>query len=619
MGVMVRRTATTAVLTVAVALAAAGGAQAAFSGVTALGTGRYNHTATLLKDGRLLVAGGTNNGPLDSARLYDPAQNAWADAAPMKTGREGDTAVLLHSGKVLVAGGQTSAPGDGSPVYTRTAEVYDPDTNTWTQAGSMSTGRFQPTMTVLADGRVLVTGGTGSIDTGSGVSSAVSLKSAEVYDPATDSFSDVASMSVPRAMHSASLLPDGKVLVAGGYDSASGELSSAEVYDPAANDWTATGALGTARDSATATVLPNDEVLVAGGDGGSGAALASAELYQPDSGTWHSAASMAGARQSAAAALLKDGTVLVTGGEDARLGNALATAERYDPAADAWSDAGALKTARKGHTLTALGDGRALVVGGNAGGFGAGLAPVERWSPVSTTVTVGSFGSHNVGSPSDVVNAVVKNTGTAPLVVSGVSLAGHADFAVDSESCSAAPVAPGDSCQVGLVFTPKAAGPRSATLTLADNTAAGTTTAALSGSGIGSAPAGESNPGGAPTGSSGATGATADPHAGVTPRLEVKGAKSASARAACSVRSSHRTGARSTVTCRLTWPTRSAVGLSVKLMRGRTTVAQTRTTARGGHAQVSLRFARTLRSGRYTVVVARQNGPVVLRQALRVS
>ena len=95
------------VLTVTVALAAAGGAQAAFSGVGALGTGRYNHTATLLQDGHLLVAGGSNNGPLDSARVYDPAQNTWSNAASMSVAREGDAAVLLHSGKVLVAGGQT--------------------------------------------------------------------------------------------------------------------------------------------------------------------------------------------------------------------------------------------------------------------------------------------------------------------------------------------------------------------------------------------------------------------------------------------------------------------------------------------------------------------------------
>ena len=361
------------VLTVTVALAAAGGAQAAFSGVGALGTGRYNHTATLLEDGHLLVAGGTNNGPLDSARLYDPAQNTWSNAASMTIPREGAAAVLLHSGKVLVAGGQTSATGRGAPSYTPTAEIYDPANDTWASAGSMSTGRFQPTMTVLEDGRVLVAGGSGDVDTGGGVNAAVSLDSAEIYDPATGAWSDAAAMSVPRAMHTATLLPDGNVLVAGGYD-------EARTSSRAPRSTTRRAILvgdGLARRTPV-TPPPPRRCRIDDGPRRRRrrrrrrARSPAPRSTTPGTGTWHDAATMAGARQTAAAALLKDGTVLVTGGKDARQGSALATTERYDPGPNTWSDAGAMTAARKGHTLTALDDGRALVVGGNAGGLHLG-------------------------------------------------------------------------------------------------------------------------------------------------------------------------------------------------------------------------------------------------------
>jgi N-acetylneuraminic acid mutarotase len=611
------------VLAVAVALAAAGGAQAAFSGIGAQGTGRYDNTTTLLNDGRLLVAGGRNDGPLASAQLYNPADNSWANAASLNIAREGAAAVLLKDGRVLVVGGQTSAPDDPSPAYTATAEVYDPDAKTWTRtADDMSTGRFQPTMTLLEDGRVLVAGGTGDVGPGH---TAASLDSAELYDPATDNFTDAGTMAAPRAMATATLLSNGKVLVAGGYDGKN-ELTSADLYDPdpAHPGWSSTGPLAHARDSATATILPNQDVLVAGGDGGSvggapAAALKSAEIYDSATEKWHGAADMHDARQSAAAALLSNGTALVTGGKGARDGTALDSAERYDPVADTWTpEAAGLTTARQGHTLTALDDGRAVVLGGNGGDFLPGLASVERYSPVTTTVTVPSFGSHEVGTSSDVVHAVVTNTGTAPLVVSDASRSGHDDFAITAETCSAGAVDPGESCDVSLVFTPNAGGQRSGTLTLTDNTAAGTSTATLNGSGMG--PAG-ADPGGSTPPASGSTGGSGQTvSAAPTPRQEIKGAKSKSAtRATCSVRNARSHGrARSTVTCRMTWPTRSAVALNAKLMRGRTVVMSTRTTAKSGQAKVTMRVNRRLSSGRYTVVITRRDGTSVLRQDLRI-
>jgi Kelch motif/Galactose oxidase, central domain len=234
-GCIQRATVGIVALAVAMALAGAGAAQAAWAGADTLATGRYDHTATLLNDGRVLVAGGNDDGPLASAQLYDPATSKWSSAASMHFERHGHAAASLPSGKLLVAGGYAPSAEPVSPAtgYTRTAEIYDPATDTWMEAANMSTGRFQPTMTVLQDGRVLVAGGSGDIETADGVRAAVPLASAEIYDPQTDRWTDVPPMSVPRSLHTATRLPDGEVLVAGGYDDASGELSSAELYDPA--------------------------------------------------------------------------------------------------------------------------------------------------------------------------------------------------------------------------------------------------------------------------------------------------------------------------------------------------------------------------------------------------
>src|SRR3954447_24844300 len=141
-GVFVRKAALGAALASMVVLALAGAAQAAWSGVGSLTSGRYNHTATLLKDGRVLVVGGSNSGALKTAQLYNPQSNTWSNAAAMHFARAGQAAVRLDSGKVLVAGGVM----DGGGTYTNTAEVYDPDADTWSEPVDMATARFQPTM-----------------------------------------------------------------------------------------------------------------------------------------------------------------------------------------------------------------------------------------------------------------------------------------------------------------------------------------------------------------------------------------------------------------------------------------------------------------------------------------
>jgi hypothetical protein len=306
----------------------------------------------------------------------------------------------------------------------------------------------------------------------------------------------------------------------------------------------------------------------------------------------------------------------------------LDSAERYDPSTDAWTPEASLTAPRKEHTLTALDDGRALVVGGNPGGRDTGLTGVERFSSMTATLTDATFGTELVGSTSDVVKSVLTNTGSQPLDVTDVSIAG-ADFTKVDESCTVAPVAPGDTCEVSVQFTPSAGGTRTGTLTVTDdNTAAGATTAALRGTGDAPAPPGGGDTSGGNAGS-GSTGAAA-PAAQAAPTAPAAGSAVAGTTAKSASHSAARPGTRatcvaktksgrSTVTCRVTWPTRAAVALNARLMRGSTKLATASATARGGRATLTLRPSRRLRSGRYTVVIARRGGAPVLRQGMRVS
>jgi hypothetical protein len=240
-----------------------------FSGTGNMTANRGGHTATLLANGKVLIAGGADQDPtgtgLASTELYDPSTGAFTQTGSMAAGRFLHTATQLQNGKVLIIGGALTSASD--PVAT--AEVYDPGTGIFTMTGAMATAREQHTATLLADGRVLIVGGTTSTGTGDLHPTAT----VEVYDPSTGSFSVTGSMAEARTFHTATLLPSGRVLVAGG-----GENSTAEVYDPATGSFSFTGGMEVGRSGHTATLLPNGSVLVAGG--GIFTGLASAELYQ---------------------------------------------------------------------------------------------------------------------------------------------------------------------------------------------------------------------------------------------------------------------------------------------------------------------------------------------------
>ncbi len=219
---------------------------------------RYGHTATLLPDGRVLVVGGRNaSGYLAGAELYDGAAGAWSSTGDLASARYDHTATLLPDGRVLAVGGRQAWDATH---YLTSAELYDPAANggagTWSATGSLTTARAYHTATLLPDGRVLVVGGKGNGD--------APLASAEVYDPTANTWRATGGLAFARYDHTATLLADGRVLVVGG-TGAGGSLASAELYDPATGAWRAAATIAGARALHTATLLPGGKVLVAGG------------------------------------------------------------------------------------------------------------------------------------------------------------------------------------------------------------------------------------------------------------------------------------------------------------------------------------------------------------------
>lgn len=323
-----------------------------------LQTGRAWHSATVLKDGRVLVAGGsptTWGNSTNTAEIFDPATGTWSTTGNMNQARFLHSATLLPDGKVLIAGGESNLR------WLNNAEIYDPATGTWTVTGNMHYSRSMYSATLLPNGKVLVAGGFGSGD----------LNSAELYDPATGSWTTTGSMQQARMHHPAVLLPDGRVLVCGGAIFAGAQYpptTSTEIYDPASGEWSSTGSLQTARHNHQAVLLANGKVLAIAGTGVGNQGIVSAELYDPATGQWVATASLLEphAHVLPLATLLSDGRVLINGGYT-KDGKPSMVTEIYDPATATWERAADMQTARYEHSTVTLQDGRVLSVGGLKG------------------------------------------------------------------------------------------------------------------------------------------------------------------------------------------------------------------------------------------------------------
>jgi WD40 repeat protein len=345
-----------------------------------MGTERAAHTATLLPNGNVLIAGGFNSTEvLATAELFDPVTGTFTATGTMTSTRFLHTATLLANGKVLITGGSDNltalsthvsrsrtvlANGKvpaGAPVSSfdlDTAELYDPATGTFTVTGTMSEVRSEHTATLLTNGKVLVAGGTAD-------------NVAELYDPAAGSFTPTSGMLVVggRWACTATLLNDGTVLIAGGRDDENVfdafPLNNAELFDPTTGTFAATGSMTQFRYDHTATLLnsgPNSgQVLLAGGFNGN--PVSDAELFDPTTGSFSRTGSMSSPRADQTATLLNDGTVLMAGAFS--FSAPLASAEVFDRTASAFAPTGSMETPRYIHTATLLNSGEVLVTGGS--------------------------------------------------------------------------------------------------------------------------------------------------------------------------------------------------------------------------------------------------------------
>lgn len=262
---------------------------------------RVSHSATLLTDGRILIAGGWSNrtGPEASAEIFDPNTKQFTALENMSFKRSGHTATLLDNGKVLIAGGN-----EGARILDE-AELFDPQTNTFHTIAPMNRSRGIHSATKLPDGRVLILGGE--------VSRNNVTADAEIFDPQTNTFRKLKTkMNAGRYKHDAILLKHGKVLIFGGSDERDrgGKLKSAEIFNPDTETFTKTADMNFARFKIgeTAVVLKNGKVLVAAGS-------EEAEVFDPHTNTFERVSGGFGkSLHYASVTLLEDGRALILGG-----------------------------------------------------------------------------------------------------------------------------------------------------------------------------------------------------------------------------------------------------------------------------------------------------------------
>ena len=336
--------------------------KAGFTLTGSLKTPRHSHTATLLPNGLVYVAGGDSLDDFevvaiaDQAELFNPPTGTFQPGEEVM--REFHTATLLQNGDVLFTGGISFETASGSWILTPTAELLKAGSTSLHPTGNMSVGRYSHTATLLLDGRVLITGGEAQSET-----KIIPTQTAEIYDPGSGKFTPAGDMTTPRLGHSAVLLQNGRVLIVGG-------APSAEVFDPATNSFTPAGSFTPTGDISNvyaATLLADGRVLVTNGPS------APSQIYDPATGQFTPTGTMATWRANYTATLLSDGTVLIAGGytTPSTPGTSgvtpVTSTEIYNPSTGTFDPGPTMRQGRYQHTATRLPDGSVLFVGGIGG------------------------------------------------------------------------------------------------------------------------------------------------------------------------------------------------------------------------------------------------------------
>jgi hypothetical protein len=317
---------------------------------------RELHSATLLRSGKVLIAGGRTRihfgeGILGSAELYDPATGRFTPTGLMTWPRPSHSATLLPDGKVLIVGGYAPGANPFIPRRLDSAELYDPVTETFTPTGDMRNAHVCHSATLLGNGKVLIAGDSQDVMGHSSI--------AELYDPSSGTFTAAAAHADPPGDSPlcpwSALLPDGRVLIASG-------CSSAEIYEPAAGAFTPTGRASLCTDNtSTAVVLANGNVLAAGSERFEGGPGDRVQSYDPESGAFSDAGVLITGRSFLTATALPDGTALIAGSHGGR-----ATAELYDVFTGSFRLVGDLVNSNRDlSTATLLADGSVLIAGGS--------------------------------------------------------------------------------------------------------------------------------------------------------------------------------------------------------------------------------------------------------------
>lgn len=350
---------------------ALGQAHGTFAFTGSMHSARAFHTATLLNDGQVLVAGGLcanaagdcgSGTVLTSAELYNPSTGRWTATGSMSTPRYNHTATLLANGQVLVMGGVNADGGSGSALSLASAELYNPSTGTWSPTGSMTVALVGPAATLLQSGEVLVAGGTTITECGSGCTENEPTAVAQLYNPSTGTFTATASMNLARDNTQLTLLQNGDALIAGNCEAgAPGDEDGCTSELFSNGHWSLTNLAFCGVAANTAALLPNGDVVI---DVTGGTAEGLGQFYDPSTNLWKATQ---GAPPAGALASLANGKVLAVAGSSAQL---------YDPSTNEWTQTGGLNQAIfDGLTLTRLLNGQVLAAGGriethkNSGGI----------------------------------------------------------------------------------------------------------------------------------------------------------------------------------------------------------------------------------------------------------